>query len=73
MDLIFKTKEIFDNNPNIVKVSNYYFERHFCETKKEEIKINLNYSILDKNTEEISVFGYCEHCNTVFYNKDYKN
>ncbi len=73
MDLIFKTKEIFDNNPKIVKVSNFYFERHFCEVLKTEVKIDLNQSILDKNSEELSVFGYCKDCNTIFYNKDYKS
>ncbi len=73
MDLIFKTKEIFDKNPKVVKVSNFYFERHFCEAKNEEVKIDLTYSILDKNTEEISIFGYCKDCNTIFYNKDYKS
>ncbi len=73
MDLIFKTKEIFDKNPKIVKVSNYYFERHFCEVLQEEVKIDLDQSILNKKTEELSIFGYCSHCNTIFYNKDYKS
>lgn len=72
MDLIFKIDEIFKKNPKIVKVTNFYFETHKCEVANKEIKINLDKSILDTNTKEISVFGYCEHCNTLFYNKDFK-
>ncbi|MFV0519589.1 MAG: hypothetical protein ACK5LY_04865 [Lachnospirales bacterium] len=72
MDLIFKVNEIFEKKPKIVKVSNFYFEKHLCEVAKEEIKINLSQSILDTNTKELSIFGYCEHCNTLFYNKDFK-
>ncbi|MFV0440311.1 MAG: hypothetical protein ACK5LV_03335 [Lachnospirales bacterium] len=72
MDLIYNVNKLFSNKPNIVKVSNFYFERHLCSATKEEIKIDLNFSILNQNTKEICVYGYCENCNTIFYNKDYK-
>lgn len=72
MDIILKLEQLFKLQPNIIKVNNFYFERHFCDVTKEEIKIDLNLEITNASSNEVNLIGYCPHCNTLFYNKDYK-
>lgn len=71
MKLIKEVNNIFREADNYVKVKSYNFVTHDCEVKKEKIKIVLKYNISIEGSETKEIFGYCEHCNTVFYNKDF--
>ncbi len=73
MDNIFKFQQILNNNPNIVKVKNFYYENHECSDQHKLIKINLDIMLKDNMSDEVNVMGYCRHCNTLFYNKDYSS
>lgn len=71
--LLEDINEIFLGKERIEKVKNYNFERHDCEVKKENLKIDLEYSIKHINSDELIIFGVCPHCRTLFYNKDFVN
>ncbi len=68
--MLFKVIEILKSAENFEKSNNFYFQKHIC-LNGEEIKTNFNYKIKNDKTDEVSMFGYCEKCNTVFYNKDF--
>ena len=54
-----------------VSSTNYYFARHFCAARQEEIKVQMDYSLQEETTDCLVRFGVCPYCKTVFYHEDH--
>lgn len=69
--LLSDVNNIFETKGNIEKVKNYNFQRHDCNVKNENVKVDLEYSIKHIDSKEIIIFGMCPYCKTFFYNNDF--
>lgn len=61
------------NSTEMVQTKNFFYDMHFCETKKEEMKINLDYTLKMNKTDEIINFGSCPYCNKVYFHKNFSS
>ncbi len=71
MDILKEAISIFDGAENFLETKNYYFEKHNCGKNGENIKVLLDFSIVNETTDKIIRFGYCDRCRTVFYHRDF--
>lgn len=72
MDLLSILKEASDSK-EFKESKNYYFEKHNCHKKGEEVKVMLDYTLSTDLSDEILRFGKCAHCGVCFYHKDYES
>lgn len=70
MEEIDLMKNIFNDKNEFVKSTNFYFQNHDCDGKTK--KVDMVYSIENRDAQSVIIFGKCDTCNKVFYNKDYK-
>jgi len=71
MDLLKKVSSIFAEVKNYSETKNYYFERHNCSDCGENIKVMLDFTLANENTDKILRFGFCDKCGTLFYHRDF--
>ncbi len=73
MKKIAEVQQILKDVKNFEKVKTYNFVTHECPVKNETFKVNLEYSVNFQDDKYFDIFGYCKHCNTVFYNEDFNS
>ncbi len=73
MKKLTEVQQILKEVENFQKAKGFNYVMHECPVKNETIKINLDYSIHFYDDKNFDVFGYCQHCKTVFYNEDFKS
>lgn len=73
METLMNIKDILNDAVEFVKVNNFYFEEHSCNVSNKTYNVNLNYTIKENSIDELTLFGYCKDCKTVFYNKDFSS
>ena len=69
MDLLSEVKQILTEGENFTKTNNFFFEKHMCVAKNELLKVELKHTVRDNNTDDITNFGICPACKTVFYHE----
>ncbi len=72
MKKISDVQKILKEAENFEKAKSFNFVTHKCAVKNETIKINLDYQIRIFGDKDFDIFGYCEHCKTVFHNEDFE-
>lgn len=73
MDLLEDIKNIVKNSTQFVECKNYYYENHECSKTNKNEKIELKYKISYDTSDNILKLGYCPHCKTCFYHKDFES
>lgn len=54
-----------------VETKNFYYENHNCKTTGDNIKVNLEYTLSNDDTDKVIRFGICDNCKTCFYHYDF--
>ena len=69
MNLLGDIKDVLVASRKSVKTNNFFFEKHMCESKNEKIKVELLYTIRNNDSHDITNFGICPECKTIFYHE----
>ena len=69
MNVLEDIKQLLQNGEKTIQTKNFFFERHLCGVKKEQVKVDLRYTVRNNDSQDIVNFGICSACQTIFYHE----
>ena len=70
MEMLKKVNEMLNEAIEFQATGNYFFQTHFCQQVQFEIKVQLDYRLIEEKFDKLINFGICPECKTVFYHED---
>lgn len=69
--LIQEIKDLLNESEEMIAAKNFYYERHDCKVKNENVKVELDYAVKKEKEDKFVCFGLCPYCKTLFYHEDF--